>query len=200
MSGLVTLDRAFYDRAPDAVAMDLLNKVFVSGHCRGRIVEVEAYDGSSDPASHAFRGSTPRNRTMFGPPGHLYVYFTYGMHFCCNVVCREDSEPAAVLLRSVQPLSGIETMKTRRGPIRSERDLTAGPARLCQALGVDRAHDGLDLVERELNVSVEDDGVCPPSNPGKGSRVGTRVGLERMWRFWVPESSWLSKPAVHHET
>ena len=155
----------FYARPSVAVAPELLNKVMVAGPCRGRIVEVEAYAGPLDPASHAYRGPTARNATMFGPPGHLYVYFTYGMHFCANAVTGEQGEGQAVLLRALAPLAGIDLMQARRPAARRPSDLASGPAKLCQALGIVRDHDGTDLVDGGA-VQLVDDGVAPPDAPG----------------------------------
>ncbi len=125
-----------------------------------RIVEVEAYCGADDAGSHAFRGRTQRNATMFGPAGHLYVYFTYGMHWCANVVAGEPGVAAAVLLRAAAPLEGLETMRERRPAARRDRDLCSGPAKLCQAFGITGAHDGVDLLHGE--VLLLDDGTPPP--------------------------------------
>jgi DNA-3-methyladenine glycosylase len=184
------LPRSFYARPALEVAPELLNKVLVAGPCAGRIVEVEAYMGSIDPASHAYRGRTARNATMFGLPGHLYVYFTYGMHFCANVVSgvtgsvpRDDGQ--AVLLRALAPLAGLDEMRARRPAARRDRDLTNGPGKLCQALGIDRAHDGDDLVDGEA-VWIVDDGVPPPAVPATSTRVGISVGREQPWRWFVP--------------
>ncbi|MEO5965373.1 MAG: DNA-3-methyladenine glycosylase, partial [Candidatus Limnocylindrales bacterium] len=131
------LPRSFYRRDPRAVAPELLGKVLVLGEATARIVEVEAYCGSEDPGSHAFRGMTKRNATMFGSPGRLYVYFTYGMHWCANAVCGDEGEGIAVLLRAAVPLSGVEAMRARRPAARTDRDLCRGPARLCQAFALD---------------------------------------------------------------
>lgn len=178
----------------------LLNKVLVSGQVSGRIVEVEAYRGLDDPASHAFRGQTKRNRTMFGPAGHLYVYFTYGMHYCANVVCGHEGEPQAVLVRALAPLGGLEEMRVRRPAARVESDLCSGPARLCQALGIGRSYDGVDLLDLTSPVQLCDDGLSSP----KEILVGTRVGLSQRvgeastwpWRFAVPGDPNLSRPVV----
>jgi DNA-3-methyladenine glycosylase len=180
-----TLPRSFYRRDPRLVAPELLNKVLVRGPLTARIVEVEAYCGSEDPGSHAFRGPTRRNATMFGPPGHLYVYFTYGMHWCGNAVCGDVGEGVAVLLRAAVPLTGLEDMRAARPAARRDRDLLRGPARLCQAFGIDGDDDGADLVRRERGVAVADDGTEPPDRPANGVRVGLSAGAEHAWRWWV---------------
>lgn len=176
---------------PLEVAPWLLNKVLVRGDRSGRIVEVEAYRGSDDPASHAYRGPTPRNAVMFGPAGHLYVYFTYGMHWCANVVCWSDDLAGAVLIRALAPLSGLEAMGVDRPAARRERDLCNGPAKLCQALGITGADNGTDLLARTTGgqavVRLGDDGMAPPKRPARGTRIGIRVATEQRWRFWVPE-------------
>src|SRR6478609_4876032 len=140
-----TLPRSFYRRDPRVVAPELLNKVLHLGDLRARIVEVEAYCGAEDPGSHAYKGPTRRNATMFGPPGHLYVYFTYGMHWCANVTTGPADAAHAVLLRAGAPVAGIEAMRARRPTSRADRDLGAGPARLTLALGLTGTDDGLDL-------------------------------------------------------
>ena len=189
------LPRAFYGGDALDVAPVLLNKVLVAGPVAGRIVEVEAYEGALDPGSHAFRGCTARNATMFGPPGHLYVYFTYGMHFCSNVVCGDEGTATAVLLRALTPLRGLDVMQARRVKSRREADLCSGPGRLCQALGLGRDHDGADLVRADRGVTIVDDGVTPPDEPGVTTRIGLRPGQgdDRPWRFLVPGAIGLSR-------
>ena len=175
------------------VAPELLNKVLVRGDRSGRIVEVEAYAGAEDPASHGFGGPTPRNEVMFGRAGHLYVYFTYGMHFCANVVCGGVGESSAVLLRALAPLTGLDEMRSARGPAaKRDRDLCSGPAKLCQALGLDRGQDGVDLVRGE-EVGVFDDGTSPPATPGVSPRIGISVAVDEPWRWFVPGDPNLSR-------
>ena len=163
------------------MAPDLLHKVLVVGACAGRIVEVEAYRGD-DPASHSFRGPTARTATMFGPAGHLYVYFTYGMHHCANVVTGADGDGQAVLLRAVVPVRGIDEMRGRRGG-RADRILADGPGKLCQAFGLDRGHDGVDLCAATSAISIADDGMSPPAAPLVSERIGISVGTDRQWRW-----------------
>lgn len=188
------LPRRFYRRDSREVAPELLHKVLVHGRLAGRIVEVEAYAGGEDPGSHAFGGPTERNAAMFGPPGHLYVYFTYGMHWCANVVCGEPGEGSAVLVRALAPLRGVETMWSRRPAARREVDLCSGPAKLCQALGLDRSFDGIDLVTRERGVTVLDDGMSPPVAPACTTRIGLTAGAEHEWRWYVPGDPNVSRP------
>ncbi|MGZ4694638.1 MAG: DNA-3-methyladenine glycosylase [Acidimicrobiales bacterium] len=180
------LPRSFYRRPSTELAPRLLNKVLVCGDRAVRIVEVEAYGGADDPASHAYRGQTPRNATMFGPPGLLYVYFTYGMHWCANAVCGEEGEAVAVLLRAGAPLRGLDAMRASRPAARREQDLANGPAKLCQALDIDRRHDGVDLAGPGSAVAIFDDGTPPPRRPGRSPRVGISVAVDRPWRWYVP--------------
>ncbi len=184
------LSRSFYARDARSLAPELLNKVLVrtdpgSARVAARIVEVEAYCGSEDAGSHAFRGRTPRNATMFGPAGHLYVYFTYGMHWCANVVASRADDAAAVLLRAAAPIDGIEIMRARRARARTDRALCAGPARLCQAFAITGELDGADLTRGTLRLL--DDGVPPPTSPLVTTRVGLSAGRgdEHAWRFVV---------------
>jgi len=192
------LPRSFYARDSLVLAPELLNKLLVTRTDDGvrlaaRIVEVEAYQGSDDAGSHAYRGMTPRTTVMFGPPGHLYVYFTYGMHWCANVVATKDGDAAAVLLRAAAPVDGIEVMRERRVKARRDRDLLAGPARLCQAFGISGAENGVDLVRGP--VRILDDGVAPPDEPGVSTRIGLSPGRgdEHPWRYFVPGDPNLSR-------
>jgi DNA-3-methyladenine glycosylase len=184
------------------VAPDLLGRVLVrrlpdGTRLSGRIVEVEAY-GPRDPSSHAFNGPTPRNLVMFGPPGRLYVYFTYGMHFCANVVTGREGEGSAVLLRALEPLEGLEVMAGRRG-VDDRRLLCAGPARLAQALGIGRAEDGADLV-RGAAVYLTAGRPTPPRGVARTTRVGVGdgPGAEPRWRYLERGSSFVSpgRPSV----
>jgi DNA-3-methyladenine glycosylase len=188
------LPAAFYRRDPLDVAPELLGKVLVAGDRAARIVEVEAYRGPDDPASHAFRGPTPRTEVMFGPPGRLYVYFSYGMHWCANVVAHVPGGVGAVLLRAGVPLRGVDAMWEARPAARREVDLANGPAKLCRALGIDGVHDGIDLVRAEAGITVIDDGTPPPDAPVAGPRVGISVAVDLPWRFSVPGDPHRSKP------
>ena len=199
MGRLSTLPRSFFRRPVLDVAPKLLNKVLVHGGRRGRIVEVEAYDGANDPASHAYRGPTSRNRTMFGAPGHLYVYFTYGMHWCANAVCGAEGEGTAVLIRALAPTLGIEEMRAARPAARRDRDLCSGPAKLCQALGITGDDDGCDLVAGgpdpgQNGIRILDDGTPPPAEPGRSVRIGLSAGAEHPWRWYLPGDPNLSRP------
>ncbi|WP_426572817.1 DNA-3-methyladenine glycosylase [Aquihabitans sp. McL0605] len=188
------LTRAFYARDPLVVAPELLNKVLVHGRRAGRIVEVEAYRGADDPASHAHRGQTPRTEVMFGPAGHLYVYFTYGMHWCANAVTSEDGVAGAVLIRALAPLRAIDDMAAARPRARRPVDIANGPAKACQAMGIDGTFDGIDLVRGDRGVTIVDDGTAAPARPTTGPRVGISVATERPWRYSVPGDPHRSKP------
>jgi DNA-3-methyladenine glycosylase len=189
------LARSFYKRSSLEVARDLLGRVLVrtlpdGTRLAGRIVEAEAYR-QDDPASHSFRGRTPRTDVMFGPPGHLYVYFTYGMHFCMNAVTGPDGEGSAALLRALEPLEGLDEMARRRGT-QNPRLLCAGPGRLCQALGIGREHNGTDLVSGDI-MHIERGTPLPDEDVGAGPRVGVNVAVEQPWRFVVLRSPYLSR-------
>jgi DNA-3-methyladenine glycosylase len=222
-SGLIARD--FLDRPAEQLAPELLGCVLehetADGLVAVRLTEVEAYAGEADPASHAYRGKTPRNAVMYGPPGHAYVYFTYGMHFCVNVVCGPTGTASAVLLRAGEVIVGEDLARRRRmaangrsrvgagappaaGPARGQlaaRDLARGPARLCQALGIDRALDGTDLCDPAAPLRLLS--AAPGSQAGQrsgvqfGPRVGVSVGAETPWRFWLPADPTVSVYRPH---
>ena len=174
-----TLPRSFYRRHPTEVAPELLNKLLVRDDGRaGRIVEVEAYAGDQDPAAHSFRGMTPRTATMFGECGHLYVYFTYGMHWGSNAVCGEVGQGWGVLLRALEPVEGLELIREARPAIRRDRELASGPGRLSQAMGIDKALDGADLVSNDRGIRIVSDGMAPPEDPAAGPRIGISRAVE----------------------
>jgi DNA-3-methyladenine glycosylase len=181
------LEREFFARDALEVAPALLNKLLVAGDCAGRIVEVEAYR-SDEPAAHTYRGRTPRNAVMFGPAGHLYVYFSYGMHHCANVVTGAPDDGQAVLLRAIEPVAGVDAMRARRPAGTPEGRLADGPGKLCQALGLDLSHSGRDLCGSpdEPAVWLADDGVDPPAAPLVTPRVGITKAVDLPWRFLVP--------------
>lgn len=185
------LPRRFYARDALVVARDLLGRSLVyeapAGTVSGRIVEVEAYRGGLDPASHAFRGRTARNAVMFGPPGHLYVYFSYGMHHCANVVCEAEGSPGAVLLRAVEPTAGLALMAARRGTADVSL-LARGPGRLGEAFGLDLACNGHDLVSGPVWIG----GSPVLRGPVAASpRIGISRAAEEPWRFYE-EGPWAS--------
>ena len=166
--------------APD-VAPRLLNKLLVHGVCIGRIVEVEAYS-EDDPASHTFRGRSARNAVMFGTAGHLYVYFTYGLHHCANVVTGREGVGAAVLLRAVEPVGGIALMTQRR---HGRRQLADGPAKLCEAFAIGLEHNGADVCRGD-GPGLFDDGMAPPADPIIGPRIGISKAVDVPWRWRTP--------------
>jgi len=189
------LSRADLAGPAERVAPLLLGAVLESGEPQGsggsvavRITEVEAYGGvGADPASHAHRGHTKRNVTMFGEPGHLYVYFVYGMHWCVNVVCGEPSEASAVLVRAGEVLSGKEVARERRGEPRPDRELARGPANLAVALGITGDHNGLDLMGdgSEVRLRPRQAGTPALDEIACGPRVGIRHAADRPWRWWI---------------
>ena len=190
------LPRDFYARSPVVVARAVLGRLLVhdspQGRVTGLIVEAEAYRGADDPASHAHRGRTARNAAMFGEPGHAYVYFTYGMHHCLNLVTGTAGKASAVLVRALEPVDGDELMRERRGPGATTR-LARGPGNVARALGLTRAHDGLDLVGGPLWLSD-----LPPRRSGhrisRGPRIGIRVALDRDWRCFLEGHPCVSAP------
>jgi DNA-3-methyladenine glycosylase len=181
------LGREFFARSVHEVAPELVGCTLLVGGVGGRIVEVEAYDGE-DPASHGYAGPTERNRSMFGPPGHAYVYRSYGVHWCLNLVCDEEGKPEAALVRALEPTDGLEVMRRRRA-LDDERLLCAGPGRLCQALGIDAAHDGLPLDEPPFELLPAGE----PAEVSRGPRVGITRAAELPWRYGLAGSRFLSR-------
>ena len=202
-AGVAPLPRAFYARPTLDVAHDLIGKTLLrrtpEGLTSGVIVETEAYVGAIDPAAHAYRGKTKRNQTMFGPPGHTYIYFTYGMHYCMNAVTQPEGEAAAVLIRALEPRVGVTLMQARRGPRIPDRDLARGPGRLCQALALTTADDGADLLGDALWIAET------PGLPAGALTIATmpRIGVSRAadwpWRFVVVGSRYVSAKGVRVE-
>lgn len=186
------LAREYYEQDTATVARNLVGKILLhrtrSGETGGRIVEVEAYLGPDDPASHAYRGPTPRNHPMFGEPGRAYVYFTYGMHYCLNVVTEPIGIPGAVLIRALEPTCGIPLMRRRRRIDRLE-DLARGPGRLTQALGVNLKHNGADLISGKLMITDGGDDCLPL---GVSGRIGIRQGREKPLRFYLVNNPFVS--------
>ncbi|MGH3762550.1 DNA-3-methyladenine glycosylase [Actinophytocola sp.] len=177
---------------PVDAAKLLLGCVLEADDVRVRLTEVEAYRGGDDPASHCYRGRTARNEVMFGPAGHLYVYFVYGMHFCANVVSLTDGVPGAVLLRAGEVVAGVDVARSRRPTSRSDAELAKGPARLTGVLGLDRAHNGADLIDPSSPVRLLASDPLPPSTIRTGPRVGVAVAMDVPWRFWIDGSRTVS--------
>jgi DNA-3-methyladenine glycosylase len=186
------LSQKFYSRPTVQVAKDLLGQILVhetpQGVTAGRIVEVEAYLSKNDPGCHAARGMTPRNRVIFGPPGHAYVYFCYGNHFMFNVVTEREGVPGAVLVRALEPVRGSEWMAKRRGFESDSRHLTNGPGKLVQALGVSRSHNGMPLWKKPLYLqeAKRETGI------GVTTRIGLTVGWNLPLRFYLKDSPFIS--------
>jgi len=184
------LRRSFFDRSVHEVAPELIGATLLFNGAGGTIVEVEAYH-HTDPAAHSYTGLTERNAVMFGPPGYVYVYRSYGIHWCLNFVCEEDGSASAVLIRALAPTQGLGAMRRRRG-LHDERALCSGPGRLCQALAVTHAHNGLRLDRRPFRVVARGD------DPGRVVHAGVRIGISKSvelpWRFVLAGSPFLSKP------
>ena len=182
------LGRDFFARSVHEVAPELIGATLLVDGVGGAIVEVEAYD-HEDPAAHGYRGRTEKNAAMFGPPGHAYVYRSYGIHWCLNLVCEEEGSASAVLVRALEPERGLERMRDRRG-LDDPRLLCAGPGRLCQALGVTREHDGLALDSEpfELRARTGEPEVVA------GTRIGITRAAERPWRYALAGSRFVSRP------
>jgi DNA-3-methyladenine glycosylase len=184
----VRLERRFFARSVHEVAPELVGATLLVDGVGGTLVEVEAYD-HEDPAAHGFRGRTERNASMFGPPGHAYVYRSYGVHWCLNLVCEEEGSASAVLLRALGPTHGLDVMRQRRSTD-DERLLCAGPGRLCQALAVTREHDGLALDEPPFRLEARAELVEIASAP----RIGITRAADRPWRYVLAGSPYLSRP------
>jgi DNA-3-methyladenine glycosylase len=182
------IDRAFFARSVHEVAEELIGATFLVDGVGGKIVELEAYH-HEDPAAHGYRGRTARNASMFGPPGHAYVYRSYGIHWCVNFVCEGEGVADAVLIRALEPTDGIEEMRLRRA-LDDERLLCAGPGRLCQALAITREHDGLalDRPPFRLEQRIELPQIV------RGPRIGISRAAELPWRYGVAGSRYLSRP------
>ncbi|MEV4563180.1 DNA-3-methyladenine glycosylase [Nonomuraea sp. NPDC049419] len=201
------LPRSFFDRPSHEVAPDLLGRVLVHGSVAVRLTEVEAYGGpGEDPAAHTYRGKTPRNAVMFGPPGHIYVYFTYGMHFCANLVCLPEGSGSAVLLRAGEVVEGVAEARARRSAGRpvADRDLARGPARLAVALGLLREHNGLDAVldgspagRPRQSATVLAGRPADPATIRSGPRTGVSTAKETPWRFWIDGDPSVSPYRAH---
>jgi DNA-3-methyladenine glycosylase len=182
------LSRDFFARSVHEVAPDLIGTTLLVDGVGGRIVEVEAYD-QEDPASHGYRGRTARNEAMFGPPGHAYVYRSYGIHWCLNLVCAQEGVPEAVLIRALEPTAGLDQQRRRRG-VTEVRALCSGPGKLCQALGVTHKHDGLPLDRPPFELRPGEDQV----EVVKGPRVGITRAAELPWRYAEAGSRFVSRP------
>jgi DNA-3-methyladenine glycosylase len=193
-AGAAVVPRDFYLDPPDLVAQKLLGKLLVRGEMVGRIVEVEAYFGEADAASHAFPGKTARNAVLFGPPGHAYVYFIYGMYFCLNVSCEREGRAGGVLFRALEPISGLETMARNRGLDATRvAVLTSGPGRLCQAFGITRDRDNdTDFTSAKSNLQIRDDGFRA-SDVLVTPRIGISKDAERPARFLLAGNPFVSK-------
>jgi DNA-3-methyladenine glycosylase len=182
------LTREFFARSVHEVAPELIGATLLMDGVGGTIVEVEAYD-QDDPASHGFRGRTARTASMFGPPGHAYVYRSYGVHWCLNLVCAEEGRAEAALVRALEPVRGLEAMRERRG-LEPARALCSGPGKLCQALGITRAYDGLPLDAPPFELLARE------SEPALavGTRIGITRAVEQPWRYGLASSPFLSRP------
>jgi DNA-3-methyladenine glycosylase len=189
------LARNFYSRHPRSVAVDLIGKTLVrrlddGPLLTGIIVEAEAYGGNRDPASHAYRGPTPRNSVMFGEPGHTYVYFTYGFHNCLNFVTGKKGVASAVLIRALEPKEGIETMMQFRKTSKLT-DLTSGPGKLCQALSIDRSLNGIDVTSKKSKIYVLNEDL--EMKVISAIRIGIKTGMEKKWRFYAKSNPYVSR-------
>jgi len=182
------LTKAFFRRSVHEIAPDLIGVTLLFNGVGGRLVEVEAYH-HTDPAAHSFRGPTLRNSVMFGPPGYAYVYRSYGIHWCLNFVCEPEGSASAVLIRALEPTAGLTRMRRRRG-VSDERLLCSGPGRVCEALGITRAHNGLALDEPPFELLAR----TGEADIVAGPRIGLTKAVEKPWRYGLKDSRFLSKP------
>ena len=185
---MIPLTRAFFNRSVHAVAPELIGATLLFNGVGGEIVEVEAYH-HTDPAAHSYGGRTPRNAVMFGPPGHAYVYRSYGIHWCLNFVCEQEGSASAVRIRALRPISGLPTMRRRRRTM-DERLLCSGPGRICQALGITGRHNGLALMAAPFALAARG----APPDIVVGVRIGITKAAEQPWRYGLAGSRFLSKP------
>jgi|ERR1700722_5093117 DNA-3-methyladenine glycosylase len=187
----VPLSRSFYLRPVAQVARELLGKILAFEGVSGRIVETEAYLGEDDGAAHSARGITPRTRVLFGPPGHAYVYFIYGMYDCLNVVCEPEGIAGGVLIRALEPLAGLDQMRTRRGSARRDEDLANGPGKLTRALGIKIAHNGVDVTKGPITIHA-------PKQPERfeiatSARIGITKSADLPLRFFIKDNPCVSR-------
>ena len=183
------LPRSFYRRDTVAVARDLLGKILVHGETAGVVVETEAYLGGDDLASHSAAGITNRTRVIFGPPGHAYVYLSYGMHECLNIVAEREGEPGCVLIRALEPVQGLDVMRARRPAAKTDRDLASGPGKLTRALEITRAHNGVDLTRGELIVRNGN----APAQIDVSPRIGISKCADLPLRFTIHGNRFISR-------
>ena len=181
------MNKDFFARSVHVVAPELIGVTLLVNGVGGEIVEVEAYD-REDPASHGHRGPTARNAAMFGPPGHAYVYRSYGVHWCLNLVCGEEGDPQAALVRALAPTHGLEAMRARRG-VEDERALCSGPGKLCQALAITRVLDGLPLDRAPFNLLLR----AHEPEVVAGPRIGISQGVDLPWRYGLADSPFVSR-------
>ncbi len=186
--------RSWLSQPASLAAPGLLGVELVVGERRGRIVEVEAYEGSNDGASHASGRVTDRNRIMFGPVGHLYVYLSYGIHWCANVVAHGEGEPGAVLIRAIEPVAGVDQMWADRPKAKRRPDLGSGPGKLCSALGITDEHNGVDLFSSVSPVRLEGAPVEASNDLMTGPRIGISKATDKPWRFFLANSEHVSRP------
>ena len=193
--------RAFFRQTSTIVAKEILgaylHRVLDGEELIGKIVETEAYC-VGDEACHAYRGKTPRNAVMFGEGGFSYIYFTYGMHHCFNITANEEGVAEAILIRAIEPVKGIETMRSLRQKAIIDRELTNGPGKLCQALGLTRNENGIDLIESDMLYLTRGESTVPANHIGVSTRIGINVAQEHLWRFFIKGNEYVSrtKPSV----